>query len=223
MKKIALFASIAAFLVSCTPKPKYELEVNIQNNNSLMNEKLVVSQSIDGSVVYTDTVKIKKDNFTVEIPYKGPGLMNVSIPNSNVGDLMMAAEKGKIQLNIEGTRLHFGGTPLNDRLQAYYQGNDSVSLLFQQLNKEYELQNQANPATPRMKAEFQKKNDELQQKRSQLLKENTDRIVAFIKENVDNPVGEYYFMTNYITFPLERKLELNGFATDKLKRAFGIK
>jgi len=225
MKKILLLASIAALLASCSSKPKFNLDVNIHNNNSLLNKKFIVHQLIDGSIVYADTVKIKKDQFLLEIPYKGPGLLNISIPGSNVKDVMLAAEEGKIKLNIEGDKSHFEGTPLNDRLQAYYLGNDSVSLLFQHLdNERIAFYSQPRPAklTPKMLEEFQQKGDEFNEKRAQLLKENTDRIVAFIKENVDNPVGEYYFVTNYIIFPVDRKLELNGFATEKLKRMLRI-
>jgi len=221
MKKILLFVSIAALLASCSSKPKVELEVNIQNNSSLMKKKFVVCQRIDGRVVYTDTTKIKKDHFLLDIPYKGPGLINVSIPESNLKEIMMASEEGKIQLDIDGVTSRMGGTPLNDRLQAFYLGNDSVSLLFKQLDQEYESL-QAD-TTHHAKGEYQKKSDDLRQRRTQLLISNTDRLVAFIKENVDNPVGEYYFMINYITFPLERKLELNSFATDKLKREFGMR
>jgi len=226
MKKIFLFASIAAILASCSSKPKFDLEVNIQNNYSLINKKFIVNQKLDGKVVYADTSKIKKEQFLLKLPYKGPALLNVSIPGSNVNSLMMVAEEGKVQLNINGTQLHFSGTPLNDRLQAFYQGSDSVSLLFQQLDKDWQAyDSQPRPAklTPQMKAEYQQKSDEYTQKRTQLLIENTDRIVAFIKDNVDNQVGEYYFMINYVTFPKDRKLELNSFATPKLKKEFGLK
>lgn len=225
MRKILLFVSIAAFFAACTPQPKFELEVNIQDNSSLINKKIIVSQQIDGVTVYTDTSKIKKDHFVMEIPYKGQALLNLSIPTSNVNDILMASEEGKIQLDINGTKPHLGGTPINDRLQAFYLGGDSVSSLFKQLATEenaFDQQSMAAPANAKMKAELQKKGEELRQKRQQLLKENTDRIVAFIKENVDNPIGEYFFMTHYITFPVDRKLELNAFATDKLKKAIGI-
>jgi len=225
MKKIFLFASIAAILASCSSKPKFDLEVNIQNNYSLVNKKFIVTQKIDGKVVYADTSKIKKEHFLLNIPYKGPALLNISIPGSNVGNMMMAAEEGTVQLNIDGTQLHFSGTPLNDRLQIFYQGSDSVSLLFQQLDKDWETfdsQPKISKQTPQMKAEYQQKSDEYGQKRAQLLKENTDRIIAFIKENVDNQVGEYYYMINYVTFPMDRKLEMNSFATPKLKKEFGL-
>ena len=215
MKKFFLFAFIASLFASCSPKPKFDLEVNINNNKLLVNKKFIINQMIDGTVVYSDTTKIKKEHFLLELPYKGPALINISIPESNVKEIMMAAEEGKIQLDIEGAKSHFGGTPINDRLQAFYQENDSVSLLFEQYDKEYELQSKDNSFTPQMR-------DEFRQRRSQLLKDNTDRIIAFIKENVENPVGEYYFMINYITFSIERKIELNGFATERLKREFGL-
>jgi len=216
MKKVLLFASIAVVIASCTHKPKFELEVSIQNNNSLIDKKAVIVQKKDGVVTFSDTIKIRKDKFVLEIPYDGPALIDVSIPGSDVRDVMMAAEEGKIQLNFDGTKPQIGGSPLNDRLQAFYLGNDSVSLLFQQLDKDFQALNQNGKVTPQQENEYN-------QKRSQLLKENTDRIIAFTKENVDNPVGEYYFMTTYITFPIDRKLELNAFATPKLKQAFGIK
>ena len=220
MKKILLITSIVALFASCSSKPKFELEVNIHNNGSLMDKKLVVFQNIDGQVVYTDTIKIKKNNFTLGIPYERPALLDIStVPQSNINNIMMIAEKGKIQLNIEGSKVHIGGTPLNDRLQAFHNGSDSVSLLFVALDEEYSIQGDTEPLTPELR---KKRNEEYRQKRSLLLKENTDRIVAFIRENVDNPVGEYYFMTNYIMFSMERKAELISFATDKLKKEFGI-
>ena len=218
MKKVLLFTLIAVFFASCSSdsEHKFDLEVNIQKNDSLKNKKFVINQMIDGTVVYADTFKIKKDRFLLELPYNGPGLINVSIPGTEIRGIMMVAERGKIQLNIEGVKPHISGTTLNDRLQAFHQGTDSVSSLFKQLEQEYlSLKNSGNPITPEMKEEFR-------QKRIQIRIENTDRMIAFIRENVDNPVGEYFFMTNYITFPIEKKLEMHSFATEKLKKEFRI-
>lgn len=222
MKKILVFTLVSILFASCSSKPKFELEVNIHNNGSLKNKKLVVIQSVDGSNIYSDTTKIKKDHFLLNIPYKGQALLNISIPESNIKGIIMVAEEGKILLNIEGDQSHFEGTPINDRIQAFYHGNDSVSLLFREIEKEYALLVRSNQSDPKMKDEFQKKSEELRQRRSQLLDVNTDRIVAFIKENVDNPIGEYYFMTHYRTFPIEIKLKLGSFATEKLKKEFRL-
>ncbi|MDR0796096.1 MAG: DUF4369 domain-containing protein [Tannerella sp.] len=216
MKKFLLFASIAAIFASCSSKSKFELDVNIRNNNSIMNKEIFVVQRIDGAIVSTDSAKIKKEQFSLNLPYKGAALMTVSIPESDVNEIMMASEEGKIQLNIDGVKPRIGGSPVNDRLQAFLQQSDSVSLLFQKLDNDYNSQNKTGTLTTQL-------TDDYRQKKSQLLKENTDRIIAFIKENIDNPIGEYYFMTNYILFPMDRKLEMNGFATQKIKDAFGIK
>ena len=216
MKKILLFASIVALFASCSSKPKFELEVNINDNDSLINKKFVVIQKVDGKTVYADTVKIKNNNFLLKVPYEGPALLNISIPNSGVRDIMMAGEEGKMQLNINGVKTHIGGTPLNDRLQAFYNEGDSVSLLFDESDKEYELIMSA-------EKHDSKRVEEFMQARTQLRKTYTDRLVAFIKENVDNPVGEYYFMTNYITFTPERRAELDSFATEKIKKELIVK
>lgn len=215
MRKILLFISILVIFASCSSKPKFELEVNIQNDSLLTGKKLIVDQKIDGALVYSDTAKIKKANFTLKIPYEGPALLWIYIPESGIDDIMMVAEEGKITLGIESTKPTFGGTALNDRLQAFNQASDSVSTLFRQLDDNYQLQTQAGSITPPVAEEFR-------QKRRKLLKENTDRIIAFMEENIENPIGEYYFLTNYLLFPLERKLELNRFATDKLKKEVGI-
>ena len=213
MRKILLLASIVAIFASCSSKSNFELEVNINNNNSLKDKQFVITQKVEGIAVYTDIMKIKDNKFLLKIPYEGLGLLNVSIPDSDINDIMLAAEKGVIQLNIEGNKVHIGGTPTNDRLQAFYNGNDSISLLFSKLDNEYTLKYEAEPNNPQLYAEHRSK-------RHSLIKENTDRIVAFIKENVDNPVGEYYFMINYETFSVERKRELYSFATEKIKKEF---
>ena len=222
MKKILLFTFISVLCASCSQKPKFELEVNIHNNGSLRNKNLVVIQKIDGSVVYSNTTKINKDNFVLSVPYKGTALLDISIPESNIKEIMMVAEEGKVQLNIEGTQTHIGGTTLNDRLQAFYLENDSRSQLFRQIEQEYDSVDRTNLTTPQLREEFQKKIEGFSQRRSQLLDEGTDRLVAFIRENIDNPVGEYFFMTNYIGNSIDLKLKLDSFATEKLKREFRI-
>jgi len=216
MKKIFLLSLIASLFASCSSGPKFELDVNIRNNRLLIDKKLVVNQLINGSVIYADTIKIRKEKFLLELPYFGPALMKITIPGSNLKEIVMVAEEGKIQLNIDGVKPDFSGTPLNDRTQTFYNANDSVSLLFENLKKEYNIYSNTTQITAQMMEEYS-------QKRNQLLNENTDRIISFIRENVDNPIGEFYFAIHYIMFPLEQKLELNSFATDKLKKEFNIK
>jgi len=217
MKKILYLVLVAIFFASCSSKqPKFELEVNIQNNASLLNKKFVVTQIVDGSTIFSDTFKIKKDRFVLDIPFQCPAMMNISIVQSNVNNVLMAAEKGRIVLNIDGTNTNFGGSPLNDRLQAFNNAKDSVFELFRQIDKEYEIIFGDPKSTPQMK-------EELRERRMMLLTQNTDRIIAFIKENIDNPVGEYFFRNNYIIYGSQRKTELAKFATEKLKKEFGIK
>ena len=122
MKRVLLFTSIAIILASCSSGPTFELEVNIHNNSSLLNKKFIVRQKIDGTVVYSDTTKIKKDRFLLKIPYKGTALLDIAIPTSNINNILMVAEEGRLQLNIDGSKSILGGTVINERIQAFYNG-----------------------------------------------------------------------------------------------------
>jgi len=215
MKKILLFASIVALFAACSSKSNFELEVNIVDNESIIDKKLIVVYKVDGRFISEDTTKIRKNNFSLKIPYEGQGLLDISIPESKIYSIMMAVEKGKAQLKIEGDKPYISGTPINDRLQAFNLGSDSVSLLFDALDKELDLIRVSGSYTSEI-------NDEFRERRMKLLRENTDRLITFVKENVDNPVGEYFFMTNYIMFPEHRQTEMRSFATERLKKEFGF-
>jgi hypothetical protein len=215
MKKYFLFAAVLAILASCSSKPQFELDVKIVNQPELINKKLVVSQKVDGVEVYADTVKIKKDELKLKIPYEGQALLFVSVLDTQFREVMLAAEEGIVSLNL-GDKVSFGGTPLNDRLQAFNLESDSVSQLFTQMEANYEQLTKQGLATDEASKQYV-------EGRRKLLKENTDRIIAFTKENVENQVGEYYFIINYYMFPLERKLEMNLFVTEKIKLALNLK
>jgi len=222
MRKIFLFTSVIAILISCSSKPKFELEVNLDNINSLLDKEIIIVQNLDGVIFYSDTIKIKKNNFTLNIPYENDALLDISIPESDFFGVLMVAEKGKIKLNIDGGKAHISGTPINDRLQAFNAGSDSVSLLFKNLEKEYAEQASFEPKNQKERDEISKLYNEYRNNRTQLLVENTDRIIAFTKENINNPIGEYFFMTNYIFFPADRQLEMKSFATEKIKKELRI-
>ncbi|MDR3339381.1 MAG: DUF4369 domain-containing protein [Candidatus Symbiothrix sp.] len=215
MKKILSLTFILVVLLACSVKPKYELEVNITNNSSLIDAKMVLTQKTEGEVVYADTVKIKKGNFRLDIPYENSALLFVTIPNTAITNVMIVAEEGKVFLNIDKEKVSIGGTPLNDRLQVFYNGNDSVSQLFKQLEEKYVKLGEEGLSTPETGIQYS-------EARSLLLKENTDRIIAFTKENIDNQLGEYFYVSNYFMSPLERRLEMNLFITDRIKKQLGF-
>jgi hypothetical protein len=215
MKKILSFALILFALVSCSTKPKYEVAVNIEDNDSLINKKMIVIQRIDNAIKYSDTIKIKKHSFKLNIPYDGPALLFISVPDSKLQDVIIAAEEGSVSLNIKGGKTLISGTPLNDRLQTFYNASDSVSQLFAQLDEKFvELQNDSVFASE-MATQYMLD-------RRRLIKENTDRIIAFTKENIDNPIGEFYFVNNYFMYSEERKMEMNLFMTDRIKKLLGF-
>jgi hypothetical protein len=214
MKQFLLFVVVVT-MVSCSFGEKFEVEVNIENNSTLIQKSILVTQSIDGEQIFSDSFNIKKQNFKFKLPYKGPAFVQISVPGVNLQNAFFAAEAGIITLHIDGSKVNCGGTPVNDRLQAYRNESDSVSNLFKAIDDKFaSLQNEP-------KAD-QEALDALVVERRALIKSNTDRTIAFTKENIDNPIGEYFFMSNYIIFPTERQLEMNLFASEKIKKLLKI-
>jgi hypothetical protein len=214
MKQFLLLIAVM-LMVSCSFEKKFEVEVNIENNATLIGKSLFVAQSIDGEQIFTDSVKVKKRNFKFKIPYRGPAIVMISAPNTILQSVFFAAEEGIISLNVNGEKVSFGGTPINDKFQAYRNEADLVSASFKEIDNKYALLSNDPKADP-------KALDELLEKRRQLIKSNTDKILVFTKENIDNPIGEYFFLSNYIIFPMERQLEMNLFASEKLKKILKI-
>ncbi|MDR1763302.1 MAG: DUF4369 domain-containing protein [Dysgonamonadaceae bacterium] len=209
MKSKFFLAATLVILASCSMKPKFDLDITL-NDKSLIDKNMIVSEiriseGQTSDYIYTDTLRIKKDHFTVKLPYEGPALVFVSIPKSdNRFRQILVAEEGKVSLAIDSNKSVIGGTPLNERWQVYNNESDSISELFARLDRDGKLAEDTTIT------------------RRDLLRINTDRIIAFTKENIDNPIGEYFFINNYTMMPEERRLEMNLFVSEKLKKIMHI-
>jgi len=211
MKSKMFLAVTLVFLAACSSQPKFEFDITLKNNKYLINKEIVINEfkitkAPDKGMVYSDTFKIKGEHLSLKLPYDGPAIISVSIPKSENNFItLLAAEEGKVTLEIDGNSNQIGGTPLNERWQEFRNASDSVSNLFKRLEQDGYLAEDSTIT------------------RSDLLRMNTDRILQFVKDNIDNQIGEYLFINDYNMMPMERRLEMNLFVSDRIKEIMNLK
>lgn len=218
MKKILLFTALIVLLASCSNKPKFGITGSIEGDE-LDSCVFKVEQTLRGEVIFSDVTKIKNNKFKLSVPYTKPAVMSGIVSDVNNKTLnrfiFVTEEEGKIDININGNKVSVTGTPLNDRLQDYLQVSDSMGQLLDALNDKYRHYFDEKTATQEIR-------DEYQTERTRLVEENTDILMNFMKENIDNPLGEYYFMVYYIMMRPEDKERMTAFASDEIKEKMGL-
>jgi hypothetical protein len=206
--------TVVAFC-SCSNKEKYTIEGFVKDSN-YENVKLVIQQIANNQIVAVDTVTIKSGKFSFKGDMDSVVIKNVFSPDtSSLTPFVFIVEKGTVTIEIADNVAKIGGTPLNDKLQAFNDKFMSNTKKGRDLVAEYTKKQDAGTAVEQ---------DEtgLREALAELAKENTAMMVAFAKENIDNILGEYCFMSYYFRVDSQTREEMNSFVTPRIKALLNI-
>ena len=210
MKKIIFLTLAVIVLCSCSNKEKYTLNGVVSDLN-YDNGTLILQQVADSRIVSTDTVTIVSGKFSFTGSADSVYITSVYSPDiEGMTSFNYIAEKGNITIEIKDNLVKIGGTPLNDKLQEFNSKFMVNQKIGQDLIAEFSKKQEAETATPEEEAE-------LRETLSKLAQENTAVMVSFAKENADNILGEYCFMSFYFLVDPQTREEMNSFATPKIK------
>ncbi|MDR1719406.1 MAG: DUF4369 domain-containing protein [Dysgonamonadaceae bacterium] len=215
MKNLVCCISFLLVLTACSEKKQHFKIEGTVSNRMLNGKNIIFRKSVDGNALINDTLKIQKSAFAWKGSVKAPEVRNVLLPETGAESFLVVLEKGDITINIDGDTALVGGTPLNEILQARVTQNRQNMRQLMAIDNAYMAKADSMKVTPEEEAAYQAE-------RTALIVQNTDNIIAFIKENIDNVVGKYFFMKHYLYFPRERKDQLKAIATDDLKALYGI-
>lgn len=214
MKKIILFAAFLTLLAACSKKQRYTV-VGSFDDRSFNNKEVIFRNVMDASATVDDTITIKKRAFKWKGSVETAEVRIAVIPSVRVESFIVVLEEGTITVDVRGNRAFVGGTPLNDKIRERNRQNQSIVDRLNEMDQAYrERTESGTPLTPQEEETYRTE-------RYALLVKNTDDIIAFTKENIDNVVGKFFFMKYYQGFPPERKAEMMSFATDELKAIYG--
>lgn len=216
MKKTVLFLLTLALLSACSDKGVgYSVEGKIDAPG--MNGKQVVFIEIsDGNMLASDTIMIVDNAFTYDGKVNKICVRTGNILDSDIPAFEIVLGEGPVKVKVrKDKKVEIGGTPYNDALQKIYEKST-----------EYGDNMRANKAA--MDKDIaegkltKEKEEEYASTFRKLIDENTTTQIAFARENIENPLGEYYFFRTYFFQSFENKQEMMLFATPAIKEKFNL-
>lgn len=208
MKKILYFLPILAVLLSsCSQKNELTGTLTSPDCNGKQ-VYLLTMKDFDSPFLPTDSTVIENGHFHFKLNDSTPvGVGYILIkdaPASIPNGIPFVYEKGGIDVKIDSVA-RVTGTPLNDKSQAFY---DELSVVAKKADAIGEKMS----------------NDQDDSNRQQLFKELMDVnkeasgvIFKFVKNNIDNKVGEFYFIHFSQAFDESQVNELLESATPEFK------
>lgn len=174
--------SAAIMLASCAEQ--YSVLGN--SSESLLDGRMAYIKTIDDNHYTTlDSCEVLHGNFHMTGP-----LDSVQFVTLFMGDdsfIPFVLEQGNVEISIQNSQIHIGGTPLNDRLYVFFTSRDSLAMLRAELPKK----------ESRMYLEGYSQDqilDLLSVEQMQINKSLDKLETQFIVDNFDNVLGVTWFL-----------------------------
>ena len=197
MNKLFLVLITIVVCLSCTSKGEYSIK-GIAPKDFDGQKVYLINQREDG-VESVDSAEIKEGKFSFNGTQVKPAIYIISLGDlKNSGNpayqAILLVGQGKISVDMTGNKVKIGGTPVND---AFQKKIDAESILYEReevLNQKYAS---IDPSTL-SEDEIEKINNEFMSIDDSIKMLNLN----FVKENINNPLGEGMF------FALANRLSL---------------
>lgn len=190
----------------------YTLKVEFHNRD--LNGKKVFLQDLDMNTLgfaKIDSTTIEADCFEFKgVAPEKPFVAFLIIEDAQRPLANFLLESGNIEIKVDSTASFLSGTQINDSLQAFLTRQNALRASMDSLTRAFRAETEK--GTP--SEEFQKKTEsEFNDAANNLISD----LFNFTKENIDNPLGEFFFATtaNYLNF--DQKEELFPLISDQLK------
>lgn len=209
MKKTIIFGllAVAALFASCSDKNTYTISAAFSGRAETKDSTAVFLYGDPKGTNFLDSTIVKDGKFTLKGIQEKPIMAYVGMLVADRYPMMLPVvlEGGNISIKMNDN-ISVSGTPLNDRMKAE---NDSIDQRFARLDQIY------NAGLPSINDEEDQQALELQ------VQEGHEKImnglVAFIKENIDNPLGSYFFINSAQMLTPDRQKEIIAIMPEEAK------
>ena len=213
MKKFALLLSVAAllFATSCTDKNAYTVTGKVADAKLNGKEVYLQELSTDGQgFTSIDTTTIENGTFSFKGKTDSIAVRFISVAAENQHPALFILEAGNIEINIDSVPT-IKGTPMNDQYQIFANKSEEVNKKLVALGSQYQTAVSNNTITPELMEKLQSEGKSYSEQLAKL-------IFDYTKTNMQNPVGEFFFMASGAAFSEDQLRELLTLASPKFKK-----
>lgn len=211
MKKFTLILSIlAVVLASCKDKNAYTIDGNFNatsyDGKTVYLQKLEDLQKMEPIVV--DSVIVKDGKFHFEgVAAEKPEMRFISLGKlSEITDpepdqptvATFVLEPGAIEISFDKATLSIKGTPRNDEFNKIHELSNQMVALYKEVSEAGGVDGVAADANGL----------DAKARMNKLMEQMQDVNYSFTKENMNNPVGEFIFLSSVRSFEKEQISEL---------------
>ena len=215
MKKFLFLSAIAVIFAACQNKSEYTINGSVADK-TYEGQQIYLEKWTDSIMVAVDSTNIVNGKFTLKGNTDNPVLRFVTLGNndSKVRSMLMV-EPGNINVTYDSI-FHITGSLINDKYTDFNLKQKDLTTKIRSLSDQYNAAMMDDTMTESLDVEltsaYEKVADE-----AKTLNYN------FIKDNIDNELGQYIFMTSSGMFDIDQQKEILAMTNDEYKSKKNIK
>ena len=215
MKKILILSTIIVFFAACQNKSEYTINGSV-GDKTYEGQQIYLEKWTDSIMVSVDSTNIVNGAFTFKGKTDTPVLRFVTLGNkdSKVRSMLMV-EPGSINI-VYDSLFHITGSVINDNYTDFNLKQKDLTIKIRSLSDQYNAAMMDGVMTDSL-------DSELTSAYEKVADEAKDLNYNFIKNNIDNELGQYIFMTSSGMFDADQQKEILAMTNDEYKSKKNIK
>lgn len=215
MKKFLFLSAIAIVLIACKNKSEYTIHGNV-NNDIFEGQKVYLEKWTDSIMLKVDSTTILNGEFTIKGNAEKLALRFITLGDQENRDRsMVLVEPGTINITYDSI-FHISGSTLNDEFTDFNLKQKELNTKIRSLSDQYNAAMVDETMTESLDAELTSAYEKVA---------NDAKILnyKFIKDNIDNELGQYLFMTSSEMFDADQQKEILSMTNEEYKTKKNIK
>lgn len=215
MRKILVLSAIAVMLVACQNKSEYTIHGDIAGE-AFEGQQVYFEKWSDSTMTPVDSAVIVDGKFTLqgETDKSSLRFMTIGDKRSNIRTMLMI-EPGEIKVSYDSV-FHITGSELNKTLTEFEEKQRELNNEMRSISNKYGEAVNDGSLTKEME-------EELKSEFNKIGQEAKEMNFEFIKNNIDNELGQYLFMASSSMFEPEQQKEILAMTSDGYKSQKNVK
>ncbi len=215
MKKFLFLSAIAVLFAACQNKSEYTINGSVADKN-LEGQQVYLEKWTDSVMVTVDSTIIMDGEFTFKGKNDNPVLRFVTLGNKeNKVRSMVMVEPAIITVTYDSI-FHISGSAINDQYTDFNLKQKDLTTKIRSLSDQYNAAMVDGVMTDSLDVELTSAYEKVAEE-AKTLNYNV------IKENINNELGQYLFMTSSGMFDADQQKEILAMSNDEYKSKKNIK